>query len=67
MNKFWELFEKNVVISGALAVVMFGVVGYLAVTGQPIPEVVAGLAGTVAGYFFGSGKASSAVRTLKGV
>lgn len=66
VTKFWDLFEKNVIISGALAAMMFGVVGYLAVTGQPIPEVIAGLAGTVCGYFFGAGKARAAIQTLKG-
>jgi hypothetical protein len=65
MAKFWELYEKNVIISGALALMMFGVVGYLAVTGQPIPEVIAGLTGTVCGYFFGAGKAQAALRALK--
>lgn len=64
MNKFWELFEKNVIISGALALALIGVICYLAATGQDIPEVIAGLAGTVIGYFFGAGKATAAVKTF---
>lgn len=67
MSKFWDLFEKNVVISGALGLLLAGAVVYLAVTGQPIPEVLAGLAGTVVGYFFGSGKAKDTVAVIKGV
>jgi len=66
MSKFWELYEKNVVISGVLAVLLVFAVVYLAVTGQPIPEVLAGLTGTVIGYFFGAGKASAGFQVLKG-
>jgi hypothetical protein len=64
-KKFLDLFEKNVIISGTLAIALVGVVVYLAATGQPIPEVIAGLAGTVCGYFFGAGKAAAAARVLR--
>lgn len=67
MNKFWDLFEKNVVISGALALGFCGAVIYLGVTGQPIPEILAAMAGTVVGYFFGAGKAKDAVAVIRGV
>ncbi len=67
MNKFWELYEKNAIISGALALIFAGGVVYLACTSQPIPEVLAGLAGTAAGYFFGAGKAKEAVQVIRGV
>ena len=66
MNKFWELFEKNVVISGALGLLLAGAVVYLAVTSQPIPDVLAGLAGTVVGYFFGAGKIKTATSVFRG-
>jgi hypothetical protein len=64
-GKFWQLFEKNVIISGALALALVGVVVYLAATGQPIPEIVAGLAGTVIGYFFGAGKATVVANVVR--
>lgn len=54
MDKFWELMEKNVLVSSLLAAGLVGAVIYLAVSGQPIPEVIVGLAGTVVGYFFGA-------------
>jgi len=66
MDKFWELFEKNVVISGALGLALGGAVIYLAITGQPIPEFLAGLAGTAVGYFFGSGKAKETAQVIRG-
>jgi len=65
MEKFWTLFEKNVIISGCLALLLVVCIVYLAATSQPIPEVLAGLCGTVIGYFFGAGKATTAYQTLK--
>ena len=66
MSKFWELYEKNVVISGVLGLALCGAVIYLSVTSQPVPEILAGLAGTAVGYFFGAGKAKDAVAVIKG-
>lgn len=54
MDKFWELMEKNVLVSSMLAAGLVGTVMYLAITGQPIPEIIAALCGTVVGYFFGA-------------
>jgi hypothetical protein len=65
VKRFWDLFEKNVIISGVLAIGLGGAIVYLAVTGQPIPEILAGLTGTVIGYFFGSGKGTAAVQAFR--
>lgn len=54
MDKFWELMEKNVLVSSLLAAGLVGAVIFLAVTGKPIPEIIAALCGTVVGYFFGA-------------
>lgn len=64
MDKFWELMEKNVLVSSLLAAGLVGSVIYLAVTGQEIPEVIVGLAGTVVGYFFGA-KVEAAAQARK--
>jgi hypothetical protein len=66
MTKFWEMFEKNVVISGFLAVAFGSATVYLAVTGQPIPDYLGAATATILGYFFGAGKAKSAVQVLRG-
>ena len=66
MNKFWELYEKNVVISGALAMMLVGATVYLAVTGQLIPDYLGAATATILGYFFGAGKATETVAVLKG-
>ena len=64
MDKFWELMEKNVLVSSLLAAGLVGAVIYLAVTGQPIPEIIAALCGTVVGYFFGA-KVQQATNSAK--
>ncbi len=65
MHKFWTLFEKNVIISGALALALVGTVCYMAAVQVPVPEFLTIAMGTVLGYFFGAGKASAAVHALK--
>lgn len=65
MSKFWELYEKNAIISGVLALILVCAVVYLAITGRPIPEILGVLAGTAAGYFFGAGKAHDVAQVLK--
>lgn len=64
MDKFWELMEKNVLVSSLLAAGLVGSVIYLAVSGQEIPEIISALAGTVVGYFFGA-KVQQATNSAK--
>lgn len=64
MDKFWELLRESVIISGVLALALIGGVIYLAVTAQPIPEILAALAGTAVGYFMG-GKAKTAIEIAR--
>lgn len=66
MSKFWDLFEKNVVISGALALMFGGAVAYLAVTGQPIPDYLGAAVTGILGYFFGAGKARDVAVAIRG-
>lgn len=66
MSKFWELYEKNVVISGALALMFGTALVYLAVTGQPIPDYLGAAVTGILGYFFGAGKAKETLAVMKG-
>ena len=66
VNKFWEMCDKSVVISGVLALMLVAAVVYLAVTGQPIPEALLALASGACGYYFGAGKARDTAQVLKG-
>jgi hypothetical protein len=49
-----EKINAGVIVQGLLAVGMAAVVGYLAIAGAPIPDVVAGLAGAAFGFYFGN-------------
>lgn len=54
MSKFWQLLEKSTITSGALAVMLVGSMCYLAVTSQPIPDLLTVSTSTVLGFFFGA-------------
>jgi hypothetical protein len=54
MNKFWDLFAQSVIVQSVLALVMVGVICYLAVTGQEIPEVLVNAVMLILGFYFGS-------------
>ena len=64
-NTWISLLRESVIISGTLALALVGGVIYLAVTGEPIPEILAALAGAATGYFFGTGKPQTAVAAIK--
>jgi len=49
-------FSKSNIISGLLALGVFGTIIYLSVMQLPIPEILILLAGTIGGFFFGSKK-----------
>jgi hypothetical protein len=54
MKWFQEQFAQSNIISGVIALALVGVICYLAVTGQTIPEVVSGGFLSVIAFFFGS-------------
>ena len=51
---FWELFRQSVVVQGLMATVSIGAIVYLAVTAQPIPDVLVGIVMAIVGFYFGS-------------
>ena len=61
MQKFWELMEKNVLISSTIAVLMVGTACYMWATGQLIPSAMEAALMLVLGYFLGA-KAQGAVQ-----
>jgi len=54
MDRFWSAWEKSTIVSGLLAVGLMGVVGYLAVTGQEIPETISLAFVSLIAWFFGA-------------
>uniref|UniRef100_A0A6M3LQH5 Uncharacterized protein n=1 Tax=viral metagenome TaxID=1070528 RepID=A0A6M3LQH5_9ZZZZ len=54
MTKFWELFERSVILQAALTLLFASVICYLVIVGQTVPEIVAYALSTIIGYYFGS-------------
>lgn len=49
----WDGFAKYVGVQGLLALLLGGVIGYLAVVRVPIPQELIGVFGIVVGFYFG--------------
>lgn len=60
MNRFFDLLEQSTLISGIIALGLVGTSCYLAITGQPIPDMLAAATMAVVGFFFGAKTEKSA-------
>jgi len=54
VNKMVDLLKSSVLIQGTMALAGFGAIVYLAIGGEPIPEILAALVGTMIGFYFGT-------------
>jgi len=63
MRTFWDLLKNSTITQGLVTLVLTGTVCYLAITGQPVPELVAYGFTAVLGYFFGV-KTQQAIRRV---
>jgi len=54
VNRFWDLLERSVIVSGFIALGVLGAVVYLSVVGQPIPDLLGNAALIIVGFFFGA-------------
>lgn len=61
-NRLLDLLQESTIISGLLALIVVGACVYLAVSGQEIPETLAGMALSVIAFFFGSRAGQQAER-----
>jgi hypothetical protein len=61
MSEFWRLLEESVIIQSIVTLVIICVIGYMVVTGKPMPKEFWAIAGSVIGFWFGS-KAQMAER-----
>jgi len=59
MTTFWEMFNKSTIMSGFIVVLCIGSLCYLAVTAQPIPQILVDLNLIVVSFFFGAKSATS--------
>jgi len=64
---FKEQFQKSNIISGVLALAIWGAIIYLAVASQPIPDILYGGGLSVVAFFFGTkkGEADGTARAMK--
>jgi len=65
-EQFWNEFNKSTIVSGILALAVWGAIIYLAVTNVPVPDVLGAGGGLILGYFFGarSGAQTERVQAL---
>jgi hypothetical protein len=61
-EKFYDLIVQGVLIQGIIALALVCAVIYLAVTNQPIPDILIGLTGTAIGFYFGGEAQAGIVR-----
>lgn len=54
MERFWKLLEQSTIISGLIALTIVGAVVYLAVSGQPVPDLLGQALLIVISFFFGT-------------
>jgi len=54
VDKFWELLEQSVLVSGAVAIMLCGTMCYLAIAGKPVPELLGYAVSGVVSFFFGA-------------
>jgi hypothetical protein len=54
VNDFIRLFEKSVIISGLLALMLVATGCYLWASGRTVPQELYLLLGTIVGFFFGA-------------
>lgn len=54
MNQLTDLIKGSTIIQGLVTLMILGVICYLIIKGQPVPELLIGTAGTLIGFWFGT-------------
>ena len=66
MDNFWTLLRESVIVQGFMTIMLWGAIVYLAVTQQPIPELLAMGGTAILGFWFGT-KVTAAAYTVRTV
>lgn len=61
-SRFWDLMEQSVLTSGVISVLLISSVCWLAVKGDPIPDLLTVATSVILGFFFGAKVEASARR-----
>lgn len=64
MEKFWELFERSVIVQGLITTGLVGAVIYMTIAGREVPNELYTSLALVLGYYFGS-KAQQVITASK--
>jgi FtsH-binding integral membrane protein len=67
MDKFWELFAQSLILQGLLALMFSGVICYLYLTCQPVPQELVALVSLILGYFFGAKNQAAQERLARAI
>lgn len=53
MSEFWQQFEKSIIVTSTIALVLVATACYLWATGEALPDGMVTCLGLVLGFFFG--------------
>jgi len=65
VDTFWSLLRESVIVQGIMTLMLWGAIVYLAVTAQPIPELLATGGVAILGFWFGSKVTSASYAARK--
>ena len=54
MQKFWDLFERSVILQSLITLVLIVTVAFMYAAGKEVPAELYGLVSLVLGYYFGA-------------
>jgi len=54
MTKFWELFERSVILQSVITLILISAVTYLYISQQDVPDQLAQFTSLILGFWFGS-------------
>lgn len=54
MDRFWDEFSKSTIVSGLLALMVWGTIGALAIMGREMPDILIWGGSGIIGFFFGA-------------
>lgn len=62
MERFWNEYSKSTITSGILALLIWGIIGYLAIMGMDLPDALTVGGGSIIGYFFAAKSTAQSAR-----
>ncbi len=54
MDRFWNAYNKSTIMTGTLALLIWGAIVYLSIAGQEVPDVLAVAGGAIIVFFYKS-------------